>query len=245
MSVLFDHVAIGAPRISDATDFIVGELGGRSGFGAPAGPYAFWHWDFPGPGRIEVIEPAGAAGGFVHRFLDASGPGIHHVTFKVPSLRAACQRAESLGYGIVGLNDSNEHWKEAFLHPKQAMGIVVQMVEHAPGSYEDGDHPGWGDPPPAPEAPPPPVTVVGVRMRTADRDRAVKQWRDLLEGELCEERGELHFTWPACGMRVAVTVQAGAADASEAIELRSNRALQLPEGPHPALGAVFRQLPPA
>ena len=240
MSVLFDHVALAARHISDATDLIVGELGGVSGFGAPAGPYRFWHWDFPGPGRIEVIEPDGPPGGFVHRFLERNGPGIHHVTFKVPSLERACERAEPLGYEIVGFDDSSEQWKEAFLHPKQAMGIVVQMVEHVP--HDHGEQPGWGDRPDQPAEPPPAVTVVGVRMRTADRERALRQWGELLEGQLSETPGQLSFRWPESGMRVALTVEPGAAEASEAIELESDRALRLPEGPHPVLGAEFRQL---
>ena len=241
MTVIFDHVALGAHRIADATDLIVGELGGASGLGGPAGPYRFWHWDYPGPGRIEVIEPDGPPGGFVHRFLEATGPGIHHVTFKVPSLQAKIERAEALGYAIVGLNRSSPHWSEAFLHPKQAMGIVVQMVESAPRA--DDEYGDWvATPPVQPRDPPPPVTVVGVRMRTADRQRAVRQWSELLEGEPEEHPGELHFRWPGSGMRIAVTIEPGSRDASEAIELRADRELTLPEGPHPVLGTVFHQL---
>jgi hypothetical protein len=243
MPVLFDHVAIGAAHISDASPFIAGELGGVPGFGGPAGPYRFWHWDFPGPGRIEVIEPNGPPGGFVHRFLERNGPGIHHVTFKVSSLPEACELARSLGYDIVGYDDSNAHWQEAFLHPKQAMGIVVQMVEQAARTNEGGGHDaGRGDIPPEPPEPPPPVTVVGVRMRTSDRDRAVRQWGALLQGEVSEEPGELQFRWPESGMRVAVTVESGAPDASDSIELRTDRSLRLPSGPHPVLGASFRQI---
>jgi hypothetical protein len=79
-------------------------------------------------------------------------------------------------------------------------------------------------------------------MRTAHRDRAVRQWGELLEGELEERPGELHFRWPGSGMRIAVTLEPGSRDASEAIELRADRELTLPEGPHPVLGTVFRQL---
>ncbi len=107
MPVVFDHIALGAPRIADAPAFIAGELDGESGYGGPSGAYGFWHWDFPGPGRIEVIEPDGPPGGFVHRFLERQGPGIHHVTFKVPSLHESCERAESLGYSIVGYDPAS------------------------------------------------------------------------------------------------------------------------------------------
>ena len=238
MPVAFDHIAVAAHRIADALSFLVGELGGRSGYGGPVGEYRWWHWDYPGGGRLEVIEPDGSPGGFVHRFLDRNGPGIHHVTFNVTSLRATCERAESLGYGIVGYSEGGPHWSEAFLHPKQAMGIVVQMVE----SSHDGDHEHRATPFEEPASPPPPVTVVGVRLRTGDRERALRQWAELLEAEPEETPGELRFTWPGSGMRVVVGLERGGANASEAIELRAERPLVLPEGPHPLLGAEFRQL---
>jgi len=237
MNVLFDHVAVAVPRIADTTPFLVGELGGVVGFGAPSREFTFWHWDYPGGGRIEVIEPMGD-GGFVHRHLDRQGAGIHHVTFKVSSLREVCDRAEALGYGIVGFDDSDPGWQEAFLHPKQAMGIVVQLVQERErsGGIE------WTspDPPPEPADRPPGVTIVGVRMRAADRDRALRQWSELLAGKVHEAPGELCFTWPDSGMRIAVTIDPSTDDRAEAIEIASDRPVTLPKGPVPAIGAEFR-----
>jgi methylmalonyl-CoA/ethylmalonyl-CoA epimerase len=243
VTIVFDHVAIATRRIADAPEFLVAELGGSSGFGGPSGEFSWWHWDFPEGGRIEILEPLGPPGGFVERFLERTGPGIHHVTFKVPSLRQACDRATELGYGIVGYNDSHPGWQEAFLHPKQAMGIVVQLTQSDASEDDDHDHSHFSsNPPPEPDSPPPPATVVGVRLRTADRARAVQQWSQILRADLDEAPGELLFTWPGSGMRIAVSLDAASPDRSEAIELRSDRALRLPEGPHPVLGAQFRQL---
>ena len=241
MSIDLDHVAIGIARINDGTDFLVGELGGKSGHGGPTGEYSFWHWDFPGGGRIEMIEPMGPPGGFVHRFLDRQGPGIHHVTFNVPSLPSICERATALGYQIVGYDDRNPNWREAFLHPKQAMGIVVQMVQ-SQGREPDAERLASPPAPTEPARAAVPATVVGVRLRTRDRERALRQWRELLEAE-CEERpNELIFTWPSSGMRVAVSLEPDAEDQSVAIELRADRPLGLPDAPHPALGTVFVQI---
>ena len=77
MDIALDHIALAARKISDAAEFIAGSLGGASGYGGPSGDFRWWHWDFPGGARIEVIEPDGPAGGFVHRFLEQNGPGIH------------------------------------------------------------------------------------------------------------------------------------------------------------------------
>src|SRR4030095_6575510 len=81
------------------------------------------------------IEPAGDDG-FLHRFLAQRGPGVHHVTFKVPSTRAACDRARALGLNPVGFDDSDPGWIEAFLHPKESLGIVVQFAESRGGETE-------------------------------------------------------------------------------------------------------------
>lgn len=242
MPSVFDHIAIVAHKITDAPDFLVGELGGVSGYGGPSGDFSWWHWDYEGGGRIEVIEALGPPGGFVDRHLERRGPGIHHVNFEVDSLRETRDRAEALGYTIVRYDDSHDDWKEAFLHPKTSMGIVVQIVEV---SHHDHDHADtdWhqGDPPPQPAEPPPAVTVVGLRMRANDAGGARRLWGQLLGGDVAEQEGELLFTWPGSPMRVAVTLQDGD-NGAEAIEVRSDRALALPGGPVPKLGTRFVQL---
>jgi methylmalonyl-CoA/ethylmalonyl-CoA epimerase len=233
--VLFDHIAIGVPRIADTAPFLAGVLGGVPDSGYPSGPFTWGSYRFDGGGCIELIEPVGPSG-FVHRFLADRGPGIHHVTFKVPSLDEACARAEAEGYGIVGRDDSDPEWKEAFLHPKQALGIVVQFAE--PGPADEASSP--PTPPPAVAAPPPPVTLRGLRMRCQSRERAVTQWKTVLQGEMTEgPRGSLLFRWPGSFMRVAVEIDPVQNEGPLAIELRSPRRLALPPGAYPVLGTVF------
>jgi methylmalonyl-CoA/ethylmalonyl-CoA epimerase len=233
--VLFDHIAIGVPRISDTAPFLAGVLGGVPDSGYPSGPFTWGSYRFDGGGCIELIEPVGPSG-FVHRFLAERGPGIHHVTFKVPSLDEACARAEAEGYGIVSRDESDPEWKEAFLHPKQALGIVVQFAE--PGPADEASSP--PTPPPTVAAPPPPVTLRGLRMRCQSRERAVTQWKTVLQGEMTEgPRGSLLFRWPGSFMRVAVEIDPVQNEGPLAIELRSPRRLALPAGAHPGLGTVF------
>ena len=125
----FDHIAIATHRMADAPAVLVGALGGTpTGDGGPSGAYTWGHWRFAGGGRLEILEPLGADG-FLHRFLATRGPGIHHVTFRVPSLAEACERAVAHGLRIVGRDESDPAWAEAFLHPKEALGLVVQLAE--------------------------------------------------------------------------------------------------------------------
>ena len=79
-------------------------------------------------------------------------------------------------------------------------------------------------------------------MRTADRGAALRLWGELLGGEPDERSDELLFRWPGSPMRVAVTIEDGAANEAAAIEVRAGRTLALHAGPHPDLGTRFRQL---
>jgi methylmalonyl-CoA/ethylmalonyl-CoA epimerase len=233
-----DHIAIAVARMADAPAVLVGALGGvPTGDGGASGAYTWAQWRFAGGGRLEVLEPLGADG-FLHRFLAARGPGIHHVTFKVPSLAQACARAVAHGYRIVGHDDSDPDWAEAFLHPKEALGIVVQLAEaRAPGGVARAPFPA----PPGPPAPPPPVTLVGLRTRARSAERAETQWGRVLQGRRGQAGGSLVYRWPGSPLRIAVDVDLAAEEGPVAIEFASPRTVGLPRGPHPALGAVFRR----
>jgi methylmalonyl-CoA/ethylmalonyl-CoA epimerase len=230
--VRFDHIAIGMPRITDALPLLVGELGGVPHSGGPSPDFRWAVWRFDGGGHVEVIEPRGEHG-FLHRFLAQRGPGIHHVTFLVPSLSGACAHARSLGYDIVGYDDSEPAWKTAFLHPRQALGIVVQLAEG------DGSAEPW-EVPRGPPDPPRPVTVLGLRLRARSRARATTQWETLLGGEPTEsDTGELVYRWPDSAMRIVVALDATAAEGPECIEVSSHRAL-FESGPRAMFRVVTR-----
>ena len=114
---------------------------------APSGARAV-----PGPGfapaqlrfangaRVEVLMPWDTeVNDFLSRFLAANGPGPHHLTFKVPDLADAIDRARAYGIEPVGIDLSHPEWLEAFLHPKVATGVVVQLAE---------EHQSWSSPAP-------------------------------------------------------------------------------------------------
>jgi methylmalonyl-CoA/ethylmalonyl-CoA epimerase len=251
-SIAFDHIALGMPHIADAAPFLVGVLGGVPHSGMQGGPeFRFGTWRYDGGGKIEVIEPVGADG-FVHRFLAARGPGIHHVTFEVPDLDEACERARARGYDVVGYDDSYDDWKTAFLHPKQALGIVVQFAQTSGGT-----EPGGWKPPATFRNPPPPVTVVGLRMRVSAADRAREQWEGILQGE-CAARAahrldvdldgrkpSIVFRWPDSSMVLTIDIDPSASEGPVAIEIASSRSVAMPAGPVRELGTIFRLISPS
>jgi methylmalonyl-CoA/ethylmalonyl-CoA epimerase len=218
-----DHVAIAVPQVGDALSWLVAKLGGRPFSAGPGPGFKFWQFSFARGGVIEVLQPEGPPDGFLHRFLAARGPGIHHVTFKVPDLRAAIERAGRHGYQVVGVSELHPAWKEAFLHPKQAQGIVVQLAE----SHPELEPEEWSQAsfpfPPLPKEAPQPADVLGVRLRATDEKLARRQWQELLGGECRAERGALVFRWPDSPLAVRVELDPGGDEGALGIEIAASR----------------------
>lgn len=214
-----DHIAIALPTIGQAVPIVAGLLGGIPDKTRPSHVFRWATWCFEGGGCLEVLEPTGPDG-FLHRFLAGHGPGVHHVTFKVPDLDKACHLARAAGQDVVGRDDSDPSWKEAFLHPKRAQGIVVQMVEAAPAPPSQPA----AEVPPGVADPPPPVRLLGLRLRASTRERAIGQWRGLLSGAVVDETSTaLMFRWPDSPVRLAVEIDEAGGEGPVALEFASDR----------------------
>ncbi len=127
--VEWDHISFGVPSILDFIPLVEVQLGGRRfshGFGS-AVPFRWCQWKFSNGGVIEAMDPK-ESDNFLSRFLKKQQPGIHHVTFKVKNIHQAAAAAKRKGFQILGFWESKT-WKEFFLHPKDAMGIVVQIAQ--------------------------------------------------------------------------------------------------------------------
>ncbi len=232
---LLDHVAIGTRAHQGAVPCLVSELGGEYAGGGPNPGFDFAQFRYANGARIEILQPTGAPNGFLFRFLEHRGPGIHHVTFKVPNLDDACDRARTHGYEVVGYSTADPSWKEAFLHPKQAQGIVVQMAE-VDDTAQEPDHGPW-QAPALPKSAPPAVEVVGPRMVAESAAFALKLWRDVLRGDVEHSGDTLVFSWPESVLRVHVRIDGEVSARSEAILIRSDR--EIPDEAVPELGTRF------
>jgi hypothetical protein len=138
--VSLDHVAHAVHHWPDVWARYTVDLGAEWSSGGYGRGFAPAQLRFANGGRIEVLMPNDPhLNDFLQRFLDASGPGPHHLTFKVPDLTSAIERVRRSGIEPIGINRSDPEWMEAFLHPKVATGVVVQLAE-AYGT--------WSNPPP-------------------------------------------------------------------------------------------------
>jgi methylmalonyl-CoA/ethylmalonyl-CoA epimerase len=215
--VALDHVAFGVPSIANVSAVIGRRLGGRPHTSGPGIGFRGAQWELAGGGRVEAIEPEGP-NGFLHRFLDARGPGVHHVTFKVRDIHHAATAARTAGYDVVGFMDALASWKEMFLHPKQAQGVVVQLAESHPELGDDGWTSAWPYPR-AEIAENERPTVIGLRLRARCADAARKQWAELLGARFREIGGLLVFDWADSPLRLSVEIDEAAEQGPVAIEI--------------------------
>jgi hypothetical protein len=135
-----DHVAHAVPRWQDAWHRYAVDLGAAWSSGGPGVGFAPGQVQFANGARIEMLMPFDVeTNDFLSRFLTRHGPGPHHLTFKVPDLDAALESLVHGGYQPIGIERSDPQWMEAFVHPNQATGVVVQVAQA--GSP-------WASPPP-------------------------------------------------------------------------------------------------
>ena len=202
MTAILDHLAIGTPVLAEGWELFGGVLGGRWAYGGDSPGFWWGQLEFGAGPKIELLTPAGGPdAAFLERFLAARGAGPHHVTFVVDDIGEALARIRALGIEPVGVNLTNPYWKEAFLHPRVAYGIVIQVAQQA-GS------PRVPAPRELPE-PGPPTSFDLIEHRVGDLAGATRLLRQALDGRLeaaSDQSAEL--TWPG-GKRIRLVHQDG------------------------------------
>lgn len=200
-SIDLDHVAVAVERRAEAWPRYVGDLAGEWLGGGDAVGFSAGQVRYANAMKVEVLEPhAVEVNDFLRRFLDRNGPGPHHVTYKVTDIEAALAESEAAGYRPVAVDLSDPHWKEAFLHPKDAPGIVVQFAQ----SSGEGDWSAGSLPDPIVPRTETPAALVHVGHVVASLDDGIRLFRDLLRGEETgrgtDEAAEwIDLDWPGSG----------------------------------------------
>lgn len=75
--------------------------------------------------KLELLEPVSPEGALA-RFLERRGQGFHHLTVDVDLLGPLARRLEREGVRLVGLTDLGGGRRTAFVHPRDAHGILLQ-----------------------------------------------------------------------------------------------------------------------
>ncbi len=87
-----------------------------------------------GPVTIELLEPR-SPDHTVAKFLDARGPGLHHVSLEAKDLPALLARCRNAGVRLIDETPrAGAHGSEvAFLHPKSLGGVLIELCQTRPG----------------------------------------------------------------------------------------------------------------
>jgi len=83
-----------------------------------------------GESNIELVQPTSDDTG-VARYLARRGEGIHHICIEVEDIEVALVRLEARNVQLIDQQPrQGAHGRVAFIHPKGAHGVLVELVEH-------------------------------------------------------------------------------------------------------------------
>lgn len=126
-----DHVSLAVRDREKAEHFFRGILGAVACVGGED-PHMKYFWRLFSLGdlsRLEIISPTGT-GSFLDGFLKRKEGGIHHITLQTPDLRGTMKHLEEQGIPFFGHSEyAGGVWKEIFIHPRHALGVLIQIAE--------------------------------------------------------------------------------------------------------------------
>jgi len=85
-----------------------------------------------GESHVELLRPLGPETA-VGRFLERSGPGLHHVAYGTEDIDSALAAVREAGLRLIdekprtGITNS----RVAFVHPRSTGGVLTELVEAA------------------------------------------------------------------------------------------------------------------
>ena len=127
----FDHIGFAVHSIDDARKFWENQMGAslRSLTVHHSGDFKLAILDLAGL-CVELLEPVNPDG-FLAKYLEKRGEGIHHITLQTPDLEAKVGQLEEAGVRVVDKHfTTDEGGIDAFLSPKSTHGVLIQLGEN-------------------------------------------------------------------------------------------------------------------
>lgn len=83
-----------------------------------------------GDSEVELVKPTNMDSG-LGRFLEKRGPGMHHICLEVDDIAAMLARLKEKGIQLINEEPRTGAGgrKYAFVHPKSANGVMVELYE--------------------------------------------------------------------------------------------------------------------
>jgi len=202
---VLDHVAVAVPSLEEGRRIWRDEYGGGIAGRSAQSDLETEQYRYQDDCRIELIAPpVGGEGGSVIRFLERFGPGLHHITVKVPDLGNAIEALDGIGISASGISTEGEHWHEAFISPRATGLPLIQVAWTDQTVDESAARNGIVPDAPKPDA----IRLVGAHFHHEAPRGHRAMWETL--GAAVTAAGEtLTCTWP--GTSLTVLVSAGSA----------------------------------
>lgn len=126
-----DHVALVVDDIEEALEFWQDSLGLEldhvSDIPREKSAIAFLPL---GDSEIELVQPTSDDSG-VAKYLEKRGPGMHHICLEVDDVAGMLEQLKAKGIQLIHeepvIAESGK--KYAFIHPKAAFGVLVELYE--------------------------------------------------------------------------------------------------------------------
>ena len=148
MILKVDHVGIAVSTLAEGLSFWHDALGlpvgGTEAVAAEGVTVAFLP---AGESRVELLESS-RPDSPIAKFIAKRGTGIHHITFQVEAIQPVLDRLRSRGVPLLddAPRPGAHGTKVAFLHPRAAGGVLVELVEKAASGGRRGTGIQPGDP---------------------------------------------------------------------------------------------------
>lgn len=125
-----NHVAVVVEDIEKARDFWEGALGVSLDHIEEVPSQEVKVAFLPiGEGEIELVQPTSEASGTA-KFLRERGGGIHHICLQVDDIEGMLRTLTDKGVRLINETPLRlEGRKMAFIHPKSANGVLVELYE--------------------------------------------------------------------------------------------------------------------
>ena len=138
MILRIDHVSIAVRDGARARRFFETLMGAIAGEGAVDASMKY-SWDIFSLGdmsRLELICPT-ETGSFLDGFLKGREGGVHHITLQTSDIQQTREQLKEQGVPFFGFKDDDPCWKELFIHPRDAFGVLIQIAEFNADDFLD------------------------------------------------------------------------------------------------------------
>jgi methylmalonyl-CoA/ethylmalonyl-CoA epimerase len=130
-----NHIALAVENIDEAAKFYQNCLGlklsGIETISVQKSKVGFFQI---GASSIELVQPV-EPDSPLQKFLAAKGQGIHHICFEVDDIEAEIKNLLAKGATMIDREPrpGAHNARVAFIHPKSAAGVLIELVELAKG----------------------------------------------------------------------------------------------------------------